>query len=366
ELVAHGISNTLGSMFSCFCSAASLSRSMVQESVGGKTQVVSLISSVLVLVVLLTLGPLFEALPNSVLAAIIMVSLKGLFEQFGEIPKLWRVSSVDCTVWLVTFTATVLLDVDLGLLIGLIYNLVPVLMLTQKPYYSLQGRLPNTDIFVDIKLYQEAVPVPGVQIFKFDAPVYFANIESFKSALIKETGVCPHDLKQKKSYMNFCQSVSQHHRVSIGTSDTWPEKTGENNDETRSLTTQSLSAEGQTYAIVIDATCIQKLDSVTARALTKIVLEYREVDVEVLLGECTAHVASVLKSPGFHNHIHRRNICSTILQAVLVAQKGYQMSREAVISTYTMEPKEFLEHKRDDSPVLETTPVSEESAQKEQ
>ncbi|BFZ10678.1 hypothetical protein BsWGS_13717 [Bradybaena similaris] len=364
ELLAHGITNVVGSMFSSFCSAASLSRSMVQEGVGGKTQVVSLIASLLVLIVLLTLAPLFEALPNSILAAIIIVSLKGLFQQFGEVPKLWKVSSVDCTVWLVTFTATVLLDVDLGLLIGLIYNLVPVLLLTQEPYYCLQGRLPNTDIFVDMKLYPEAVPVPGIQIFRFDSPVFFANIESFKTALIQETGVCPHALKQMKAHEKHPQSMLHHHEVNIGTPDTWPDKTGESNDHTKPLTSRHISAGGETHAVIIDATGIQKVDSVTARALTKIVLEYREVDVEVLLGECTEHVTAILRSPG--SYIHRRNVCSSVLQAVLVAQKARELPREVVVCTYTMDPQDFLEFRWDQSVKSETCPLSAVDPQKDQ
>ncbi|CAL1537496.1 unnamed protein product [Lymnaea stagnalis] len=342
ELIAHGVSNVFGSMCSSFCSAASLSRSMVQDGVGGKTQIVSLISSVLVVIVLLALGPMFEALPNSILAAIIIVSLKGLFLQFLELKRLWKISKVDYTVWLVTFFATVLLDVDLGLLIGLIYNLVPILLRTQEPYSCLLGRLPNTDIYVDSKVYREAIPIPGIKIFKFEAPLYFANMENFRSALIKSTQVNPHYLKKLKDQMRETDMALRHHEVCMATSDAWPEGRCESHEHGRPLGGQPIRPNCETFAIIIDGSAIQYVDSVTVRVLKDIVLEYRDVDVEVYLGECKAPVRVMLDKSGFYHHVYRRNVCATIQHAVQVAQKSAAMSRETLASTFTMAPEDFL------------------------
>ncbi|XP_059150596.1 prestin-like [Physella acuta] len=342
ELIAHGVSNVLGSMFSSFCSAASLSRSMVQDGVGGRTQIVSLFSTVLVVIVLLALGPLFEDLPNSVLAAIIIVSLKGLFYQFVELKRLWRVSKVDYTVWLVTFVATVLLDVDLGLLIGLIYNLVPILLRTQEPYSCLLGHLPNTDIYVDMKVYREAVPVPGVKIFKFEAPLYFANMENFKAALVKATNVDPHYMKILKEQMKDTDMTLRHSEVCMAASGSWTEDPCESHNHGRPLGSNNFSPNCETFAIIIDGSAIQYVDSVTVRILKDIVLEYRDVDIDVYLGECKAPVRIMLDKSGFYNHVYRRNVCATIHHAVQVAQKSAAMSRETIASTFTMAPEDFL------------------------
>ncbi|ESO82306.1 hypothetical protein LOTGIDRAFT_134793 [Lottia gigantea] len=214
ELVAFGISNMFGSMFSSFCSSASLSRSMVQDNVGGRTQVTSLVSSFLVIIVLVSLGPVFKYLPNCILAAIIIVSLKGLFLQFTELKRLWRVSKVDFSVWVVVFLSTVLLDVDLGLLVGLIFNLIPVLLRTQTPYTSLLGNVEGTDVYADISLHREAKEIPGVKIFRFESALYYGNAEHFRKKLIKDTGLEPKELKRIKQIKHDEDMARKHNDVS--------------------------------------------------------------------------------------------------------------------------------------------------------
>ncbi|KAH3838367.1 hypothetical protein DPMN_111776 [Dreissena polymorpha] len=95
ELIAYGAGNIFGSFFSCYPFAASVSRSSVQDSAGGRTQIASVFSATMVLVVILWLGPLFEALPNCVLSAIIVVALRSLILQVLELPKVWRTSKYD-------------------------------------------------------------------------------------------------------------------------------------------------------------------------------------------------------------------------------------------------------------------------------
>ncbi|RUS81144.1 hypothetical protein EGW08_011085 [Elysia chlorotica] len=343
EFIAYGVSNIVGSTCSSFCSSASLSRSMVQDGVGGKTQIVSLVSSVLVVIVLLALGPLFEDLPNSILAAIIIVSLKGLLKQFGELRRLWRVSKIDFSVWLVTFLATVFLDVDLGLLIGLIYNLVPILLRTQEPYHCLLGKLPGADIYVDLKVHREASALPGIKIFQFQAPLYFANMDHFKRALVKDTGVDPLYLRRLRDQLKDTDMTLRHNQVCMAASDAWPEEEKcDSHAHSTFISGRGVPANCETYAIIIDGSSIQYVDSVTVRVLKEIVLEYRKVGVEVYLGECKAPIRVMLDKSGFYKQVYRRNVCATIFHAVKVAQKTAAMSRETLESCYDMSPDQFL------------------------
>ena len=89
EMIAQGASNILGSFFSCLPMSGSLSRSLVQEASGCKTQLTSLISAMLLLSVLLFLGPYFQPLPVCVLAAIILASLTGIMKKVADIHKFW-------------------------------------------------------------------------------------------------------------------------------------------------------------------------------------------------------------------------------------------------------------------------------------
>uniref|UniRef100_A0A8C4F697 Solute carrier family 26 member 6, like 2 n=1 Tax=Dicentrarchus labrax TaxID=13489 RepID=A0A8C4F697_DICLA len=131
ELVALGLSNTVGSFFQCYAVTSSLSRSLVQESTGGKTQVAGVISSVIVLITILKIGALFEDLPKAVLSTIVFVNLKGMFKQFLDVPMLWKTNKVDLLVWLVTFTSTILLNLDLGLAVSVGFSMLTVIFRTQ-------------------------------------------------------------------------------------------------------------------------------------------------------------------------------------------------------------------------------------------
>ncbi|MED6269052.1 hypothetical protein CHARACLAT_029062 [Characodon lateralis] len=85
----------MSSFFHSFAITSSMSRSLVQESTGGKTQIAGLLSSLIVLLVVLAIGFVFQPLPQTALAAIITVNLVGMFKQFRDIPSLWRTSKIE-------------------------------------------------------------------------------------------------------------------------------------------------------------------------------------------------------------------------------------------------------------------------------
>ncbi|XP_006928794.4 cadherin EGF LAG seven-pass G-type receptor 3 isoform X9 [Felis catus] len=199
ELVALGLSNLVGGIFRCFPVSCSMSRSLVQESTGGNTQVAGAVSSLFILVIIVKLGELFQDLPKAVLAAVIIVNLKGMLKQFTDICSLWKANRVDLLIWLVTFVATILLNLDLGLAVAVVFSLLLVVFRTQLPHYSILGQVPDTDIYRDVAEYSEAREVPGVKIFRSSATMYFANAELYSDALKQRCGVdVDHLISRKK------------------------------------------------------------------------------------------------------------------------------------------------------------------------
>ncbi|XP_076132944.1 solute carrier family 26 member 6 [Alosa pseudoharengus] len=199
ELVALGLSNTVGSFFQCYSVTSSMSRSLIQESTGGKTQVAGVVSALIVLVTVLKLGSLFEELPKTVLATIVFVNLKGMFKQYMDIPALWKSNKVDLLIWVVTCTCTILLNLDLGLAASVAFSLLTVIFRTQLPKYYLLGWVPGTELYLDTETYEEAKEIPGVTIFRSSATVYFANAELYREALEDKSGININKLlKQKK------------------------------------------------------------------------------------------------------------------------------------------------------------------------
>uniref|UniRef100_H2SP04 STAS domain-containing protein n=1 Tax=Takifugu rubripes TaxID=31033 RepID=H2SP04_TAKRU len=199
ELIAFGISNIFGASFKSFAASTALSRSAVQESTGGKTQIAGVLSALIVMIVTLAIGFLLDPLPKSVLGAVVIVNLKGMLMQVREIPYLWRRDKPDCVVWLGTCIASILLGLDLGLAVGLGVELISVILRTQFPRCSVLANIRGTDIYKDRKDYTNIIEPKGVIIFRIPAPIFFANIEFFRSKLTEAVGFNPLKVLRKRN-----------------------------------------------------------------------------------------------------------------------------------------------------------------------
>lgn len=206
ELLAMGTGNIFGSFFYCMPFSASLSRSNIQMAVGGKTQLASIVSCLILAVVLLWIGPFFEVLPKvnlslipysmfvinnfisvsfqCILASVIVVALKGMLMQLTELFTFCKLSRMDALVWLGTFLAVVIVSIDIGLLVGIILSILSIFIRGLKPYTCLLGNVPGTDLYLDTKRYQNIVEIPKIKIFHYCGSLNFASRNSFKSELL--------------------------------------------------------------------------------------------------------------------------------------------------------------------------------------
>ena len=124
EAVASSISNIFGSFFFSMPTAVSLSRSSLQASAGGRTQLTSLMSVVMLGIVVGTLGVYFSVLPKAVLASIVVVNLRGMLRQALQLPAILRFSMIDGAVWIVAFLATIVLGTEIGLGVAVLFLLL--------------------------------------------------------------------------------------------------------------------------------------------------------------------------------------------------------------------------------------------------
>ncbi|KAI7791916.1 prestin [Triplophysa rosa] len=183
ELIALGLCNFVSSFFHTFVVTASMSRSLVQESTGGHTEIAGLLASILVLLVVVAIGFVFQPLPTTVLAAIIMVNLLGMFKQIKDIPALWRTSKIELAIWLVSFIASVLLGLDYGLVVAMGFAILTVVFRTQCPKNAVLGQISDTGLYFDVDEYEEAEECSGIKIFQSNTSIYFANSDLYVSAL---------------------------------------------------------------------------------------------------------------------------------------------------------------------------------------
>ena len=149
ELIAMGTANIFGCFFQSLPMTGSMSRTLVQVSAGGRSLMASIVTVFLLLWVLLFAGPLFEDLPNAILASIIVVSLRGILTQFKDLYIYAKRSYSEVFVWLATFLGTVFIDIDYGLIIGLATSLAFLLWWGYHPKVELVGRTDRNDLFVD-------------------------------------------------------------------------------------------------------------------------------------------------------------------------------------------------------------------------
>ncbi|ETN66025.1 sulfate transporter [Anopheles darlingi] len=199
ELFAMGAGNVVGSFFSCFPFAASLSRSSIQYSVGGRTQIASVISCGLLAIVLLWVGPFFEPLPRCVLSGIIVVSLKGLLMQVTQLKGFWRQSPIDGIVWVLTFLSVVAFAIDIGLLVGIVLSICCIFFRSLKPYTCLLGNVANTDIYLDTSRYQGLIEYANIKIFHYCGALNFASRAAFKNRLCDTLGInLTEEIKRRK------------------------------------------------------------------------------------------------------------------------------------------------------------------------
>ncbi|KAM6383990.1 chloride anion exchanger [Alca torda] len=199
ELIAFGLGNIVGGSFKGFASSTALSRSGVQESTGGKTQIAGIISAVIVLIVILAIGFLLAPLQKSVLASLALGNLKGMLMQFKEVGILWRKDKYDCVIWVATFLAAVFLGLDIGLAAAVAFQLLTVVIRSQIPSCTVLANVGRSNIYRNRKDYTDIYEPEGVKIFKCSSPIFFANIEFFREKLVTAVGFNPLRVLRKRN-----------------------------------------------------------------------------------------------------------------------------------------------------------------------
>ncbi|XP_076630326.1 prestin isoform X1 [Colletes latitarsis] len=275
ELLAMGMSNIFGSFFSCMPVSASLSRSLIQQTVGGRTQIASIVSCLILLTILLWIGPFFEPLPRCVLASIIVVALKGMFQQAKQLIKFWKLNKYDALIWIVTFLIVVIVNIDIGLLLGIMISLAIILLQSIRPYTCLLGHIPNTDLYLDLSRYKAAVETPGLKIFHYCGTLNFANTNHFKAELHKLVGVNPKKIIERKLKL-------RENGIYMDTGDS------ENKQELQ--------------CVIMDMSALSYIDSSGVIALHSTITEFNQIDVPFYLVNCTSPIFEMIKKCDLYLH----------------------------------------------------------------
>lgn len=190
ELAALGAGNLIGSFFSCYPSTGGFSRSAINAQSGARTNMTAVISALIVSITLMWLTPALYFLPKAVLSAIIMVSVFSLFDYKYPI-FLLRTHREDFVMLIIAFLMTILLGIREGIITGVLASVLYVVYQSTRPHYAVLGRIKGTKAFRNAERFSNVDTREDVLIYRFDAALYFANINHFKNTLeleIKKKG----------------------------------------------------------------------------------------------------------------------------------------------------------------------------------
>jgi SulP family sulfate permease len=196
EMIALGAANVGAGLFGGFTVDGSLSRTAAADGAGARSQMAMLICGVITLVTIVALTPLFEPLPEAVLAAIVIHAVWGTFD-VRELRRLWRTSRA-AFVGAVTALSTVCaIDILEGLLIAVGTSFVVLVYQASRPYMPRLGRVPGDRSFTAVESNPDAEEAVGVAVVRLDGPLFFANAASFHrrvDEVIEDTVPAPHGL----------------------------------------------------------------------------------------------------------------------------------------------------------------------------
>jgi sulfate permease, SulP family len=187
ELLALGASSVSVGIAQGFPISGSFSKTAVNDRNGAKTQLAGAIAAGVIILVVLYFTGFFYYLAEPVIAALIVVAVFKMV----DIPGLARIGHINRTeiyIALITFGGVLIFGILAGVLIGAALSLIEILYRFTFPHMAVIGRIPGTNVFGDINRHPENEAIPGVFIYRIDAPLIFANAESFKENFSKAFG----------------------------------------------------------------------------------------------------------------------------------------------------------------------------------
>jgi len=190
EMIGLGIANLATGLFQGFPISSSSSRTPVAEAAGAKTQVAAVVGA-LAIALLLVVGPNFlEYLPHTALAAVVIASAIGLIE-ITDLRRIYRIQQWEFWLSMVCCAGVVLFGAIEGIAIAIVVAVIEFLWDGWRPHSAVLGRVDGVKGYHDITRYPDARLVPGLVLFRWDAPLFFANAELFHDRVLDAVAVAP-------------------------------------------------------------------------------------------------------------------------------------------------------------------------------
>ncbi len=190
ELVALGLANMASGCFQGFSVSSSASRTPVAESAGAKSQVAGLVGACCVGLLLLFSPALLKNLPHAALSAVVVSGCLGLLDISGVV-RLYHLRRSELAFSVACFLGVTLLGVIEGIFFAIVLALLAFVWRAWRPYDAVLGRVEGLKGYHDISRHPEARRIPGLVLFRWDAPLFFANAAIFQEHVLRAVGDAP-------------------------------------------------------------------------------------------------------------------------------------------------------------------------------
>jgi high affinity sulfate transporter 1 len=183
EIIALGAANVASGLFQGFSVSSTLSRTPVAESAGAKTQVTGLVAAACIGLLLVFFPGLLKNLPAAALGAIVISASLSLID-VSSVLRLYRSRGSEFALSVVCFLGVAFLGVIQGIFIAVGLALLSFIWRAWRPHSAVLGRVLSVKGYHDITRYPQAKRVPGLILFRWDAPLFFANAEAFRESVL--------------------------------------------------------------------------------------------------------------------------------------------------------------------------------------
>ena len=190
ELVALGAANIGGAFTSGFPVSASASRTPVAEAAGGKTQMTGVVAAVAIIALLLVAPGITSNLPQATLGAVVIVAATSLVDLAGTL-RLIRLRPTEAGLSIISFAGVAFVGVIAGIFAAVVIALAAFFWRAWRPHSAILGRVEEMKGYHDITRYPDARRLDGLVLFRWDAPLFFANAEAFREAVERAVDMAP-------------------------------------------------------------------------------------------------------------------------------------------------------------------------------
>src|SRR5262249_15222096 len=190
EMVGLGAANLAAGFFQGFPVSSSSSRTPVAEAAGARTQLTGVVGAVAVALLLLFAPNLLQYLPSAALAAVVIASAIGLIE-VRDLMRIYRIQRWEFWLSIVCLAGVAVLGAIPGIGLAVVIAFIEFLWDGWRPHFAVLGRPEGVRGYHDITRYPNARQIPGLILFRWDAPLFFANAEFFKERALEEAARSP-------------------------------------------------------------------------------------------------------------------------------------------------------------------------------